>query len=129
MKRTQSTSFGLPSMLTAGCGSKPTAVDVCAKLEANGVAKNCKPGERGGLSSTASEKVVFDLVDVPEKTGQVLRFDDTGAYRQAVDSFQAAATLAGPHRYGSEKALIFVQISDAASEAIGAKAKATVDGL
>ncbi|HEX7601640.1 MAG TPA: hypothetical protein VF316_08550 [Polyangiaceae bacterium] len=46
-----------------------------------------------------------------------------------VTAYEAAAILAGPHRYGSAKALIFVQLSDKASLDVGKKARGIVDAL
>lgn len=52
-----------------GC-FKPSAMAVCKKPEGAGVAASCRTDEPGGLGAAASEKVAFDLVDVPGQTGQ-----------------------------------------------------------
>jgi hypothetical protein len=110
----------------------PTAGDICHKLEAAGVAAKCQVASRGDaglLAQAASDRVTFDLPSVPGKTGQVLGFRDAASYEQTVKGYEAAAILAGPHRYGSSKALIFVQMNSAASNDVGAKASAVVAGL
>lgn len=113
-----------------GCQAKPTASDVCAKLEAQGVAKGCSvTAERGGLVGAAKERVNFVLAEDAEKKGQVLSFGTAGELDATAKAFEAAAVLAGRHRYSSPKALIFVQMNAEASDATGAKAKAVVDGL
>ncbi|HEY4158501.1 MAG TPA: hypothetical protein VGM29_10400 [Polyangiaceae bacterium] len=118
-------------LLGLACGkAKPTAQTVCAQLATSGVAANCKDGgPAGGLGSAASEYVVFDLPSVPGETGQVLRFEKPSDYAATVKAFDAAAVLAGRHRYGSESALIFVQLNSKASSDVGAKADAIVKGL
>lgn len=123
----------LPLFLFAfalGCSSRQlTAMDACHKLEAAGVATNCKPDKPGGLGAAAVEQAVFDLPSVPGKTGQVLRFDRDDFYDNAVTAFGNAALLSGPHRYGSKKARIFLQMNKEAPLDVGQKAKAVVDAL
>lgn len=116
------------AMLLLGCG-KPSAMDVCKKLEAAGVAANCRVDQPNGLGAGAAEKVAFDLPSVPTKGGAVMRFEREEVYTSTESAFTAAAALAGPHRYGSKKALIFVQMNDKAPADVGQKAKAVVDGL
>lgn len=72
---------------------------------------------------------MFDLPSVPGKTGQVLRFAKSSDYEATVKAFDAAAVLAGRHRYGSSKALIFVQLNSEASSDVGAKAEGIVNAL
>lgn len=117
--------------LLAGCATKPSAADVCKKLEGAGVAAagSCKQDKPIALAARAKEKFVFDLAGVPGKTGQVLSHASAEDYKATVDGFTAAAALAGPHRYGSEKALVFVQLNDKASLDVGNKAKGVVDAL
>ncbi len=112
-----------------GCSKKPTAMDACRKIEASGVGAACKEDKPGGLGAAASEKAVFDLPSVPGKTGQVLRFEKEESYVTTEGSFEKAATLAGPHRYGSKKALIFVQANEGLSLEDGKKLKAAVGAL
>lgn len=111
------------------CNKGPSAADVCKKIEAAGVGKNCKEGERKMLSGRASSKYDFDLVAVPGKTGQVLSFDRDDDYQATEKAFREAGMLAGPHRYGSAKARIFVQMNEGLSTADGNKVKALVDAL
>lgn len=118
-------------VLLSGCGTaKPTASDVCKALEAKGVAKGCTvTAERGGLVGAAKERVNFVLAEDAEKKGQVLSFGTAGELESTTKAFEAAAVLAGRHRYASTKALIFVQMNAEASDGAGATAKAVVDGL
>ena len=116
----------------SGCGllsSKPTAMDVCKKLEAEKIAAGCREDKPVGVGAAAVEKAAFDLPSVPGKTGQVLRYDKSETYKQAVDVFEKGAMLAGPHRYGNESKLIFVQMNDGASLELGKQTKAIVAGL
>ena len=77
--------FAVGIVLVAACSPKPTAADVCKKIEASGLASGCKEEKPGALT--------------------------------------------GPHRYGSRKALVFVQANDGLSLEDGKKLKAIVDGL
>jgi len=112
----------------ASCG-KPSAMDVCKKIEASGVGANCRASQPAGLGAGAAEKVDFDLPSVAGKTGQVLRFDKEETYRATELSYANMGGLAGPHRYGSPKALIFVQMNEGLSADNGKKVKAIVDAL
>jgi hypothetical protein len=115
-----------------GCGllgGKPTAMSVCKKLEEAKVASGCKEDKPGGLGATAVEKAVFDLPSVPGKTGQVLRFEKAEHYKQTEDGYSKAALLAGPHRYGNEGKLIYLQMNEGASLDVGKKVKAIVAEL
>jgi len=116
----------------SGCGllgSKPTAMDVCKKLEASKVASGCREDKPMGVGAAAVEKAAFDLPSVPGKGGQVLRFDKAETYRTTVETFEKTAFLAGPHRYGNEGKLIFVQFNDGASLEVGKQTKPIVEGL
>jgi hypothetical protein len=112
-----------------GCSRSVSALDVCHRLEAEGVARNCREDKPGGLASAAVEAAWFDLPSVKGKTGVVYRFDRADAYENTVAAFVAVAMLAGPHRYGSAKAQIFVQMNEGAPLYVGREAKAVVDGL
>lgn len=111
-----------------GC-QKMTAQDACTKLEATGAIKACEKDTPGGLGAAAIEASKASLVNVPGKGCGVMKFSDEGAFSRTVDAFQAAAMLAGPHRYGNKSKLIFVQCNDGTSAADGAKIKAAVDAL
>jgi hypothetical protein len=119
--------FAVWIVLVAACSPKPTAADVCKKIEASGLASGCKEEKPGGLGASATERYVFDLPSVPGKGGQVLRFDREESFSSS--AFTNAAALTGPHRYGSKKALVFVQANDGLSLEDGKKLKAIVDGL
>ena len=119
------------ALLLAACNkAQVTALEVCAKLTAQGVASGCKDGGPSeGIAAAASERAVFDLPSVPGETGQVLRFGKSSDYDATLKAFDAMAALAGRHRYGSERALIFVQLNSKASTEVGAKASAVVGAL
>ncbi len=121
-------------LFAAGCSSDSseadtTPEDVCAQIEEAGIAENCVLGEGTGLALAATEVYDFDLPSVPGEGGAVMAFDDIGLYEKTVQSFEDAAFLAGPHRYGSESALIFVQINEGLSSSDGQKVKEIVDAL
>jgi len=59
----------------------------------------------------------------------VLRFAKESDYTATVKAFDAMAVLAGRHRYGSEGALIFVQMNSATPSEVGAKAEQLVKAL
>ncbi len=113
----------------AGCSSKPSAMSVCQKIQASGVGTNCREDKPGGLGAAAVEEAHFELPSVPGKGGAVLRFDRESFYDSTEESYGKAAMLAGPHRYGSRKALIFVQMNEGLDLTNGKKVKAIVDGL
>lgn len=113
----------------AGCAPKPTAEAVCHQLEAAGQAKGCHQDKPEVFAARAKTKWVFDLPRVAGKTGQVLDFANADDYQATVDAFTKAAMLAGPHRYGSSKALVFVQMNTGASLDDGNKVKGIVDAL
>lgn len=113
----------------AGCKGKPSGTDVCKRIEATGVGANCREGKPGGLGAAAVERVEFDLPSVPGEGGSVMRFDRESFYESTEEAYGKAAMLAGPHRYGSKKALIFVQMNQGLSMDEGRKVKAVVDGL
>jgi len=117
------------ALSAVGCSSKPTAASVCEKIQAAGVGNNCREDKPMGLGASASEKASFDLPSVPGQGGQVLRFTNEEAYTMTENVFAGAAILAGPHRYGSRKALVFVQMNDELDVDKGQAVKAIVDGL
>ena len=119
----------LCALCSAGCADPPSAASVCNKLVDAGIAAGCREEKPAGLGAAAVERYTFDLPSVQGKTGQVLRFENKATYTQTVDAFAATAFFAGPHRYGSEKALIFVQMNEGLSLELGKSAKATIEGL
>jgi len=121
-------------LLAAGCSSDSsdgaaTPESVCAQIEDAGIGENCAPGDPGGLAVAATEKYDFDLPSVPGERGTVMIFDNADQYRKTVKSYADAAILAGPHRYGSDNALILVQINEGLSSSDGQKVKDIVDSL
>jgi hypothetical protein len=117
------------STVFTGCSKPPSAMGACQKLQSEGVASGCREDKPGGPGAAATEEVVFDLPSLPGKTGQVMLFPTDEAYNAAVKAFEAAAFFAGPHRYGSAKTHIFVQMDPRASLEVGKKAKAVIEGL
>jgi hypothetical protein len=111
-----------------GCKAGPSAAEVCSRLEAQGVATGCKAEAPAGLGAAAAERVTFSL---PGKAvgGQVLKFSAASDYDATVKAFDAAAALAGRHRYGSEGAKVFVQLNAETPAELGDKARAVVAGL
>ncbi len=117
--------FGL---MLLGCAAKPSAMAVCEKLAGANVAEGCKTEPPGlGLGAAAKERVTFSIPG--GKTGQVLTFDKGSDYTATVKAFDAAAVLAGRHRYGSEGALVFVQLNSETPATLGDNAKKVVEGL
>ena len=116
-------------ILVTGCSKQPTALDVCKRLEATGAAAGCRASTPAGLGAGAVEGATFDLPSVPGKTGQVLRYGDATAYAAGVEGYGRAAALAGPHRYGSDRARIFVQANAGLGAAEGAKLRGVVEAL
>ncbi|MDH6284930.1 hypothetical protein [Prescottella agglutinans] len=102
---------------------------MCAKIEKSGVGANCSQDEPGGLGIGATENYAFDLPSVPGRSGQVMVFDDPKIYKKTVDAYAEMSGLAGPHRYGNERALVFVQINEGLSAQDGKTVKSIVDGL
>lgn len=114
----------------ASCSSsRPSASEVCAKIVAAGVASGCREAKPAGLGAAAVESVEFDLIGVPGKKGAVMRFDRESFFASTEEAFGKMAALAGPHRYGSRRALVFVQANSDLSLEDGKKIKAIVDSL
>jgi hypothetical protein len=116
------------AVLVAGCSKGPTAAEVCTRLEAAGAAQGCKAELPGGIGAAAAERATFT---VPGQTygGQVLRFGSGSDYDATIKAFDAAAALAGRHRYGSAGARIFVQLNSETPEDTAAKARTVVGAL
>lgn len=118
------------ALAMAACSSnKPSAMVVCQKIEAAGVGSGCREDKPGGLGAAAVERVEFDLPSVSGKKGAVMRFDREEFFSNTEDVYGKMALVAGPHRYGSKKALIFVQANEGLSLEDGKKLKAVVDAL
>lgn len=93
----------LCAALLACKGSKPSAMDACRKLEAAGVAANCRTESPAGIWAAAAEGAAFDLPSVPGKGGFTMRFEGVEQYDATAKAYAAAE--------------------------IGAKAKAAIDGM
>jgi hypothetical protein len=104
-------------------------MEVCQKLQGAAVAANCRSANPAGLGAAAIENAEFDLPSVPGHGGAVMRFEKPESLDRTTDAFAAMAMLAGPHRYASRKALMFVQMNSDAPSDVGARAKAVVDAL
>jgi len=104
-----------------GCKKEPppTALSVCAQLEAAGVATNCRDKAPKGLGADALEAADFDLKSPEGKTGQVLSFRNQEDLDDTVKDFKKMKVLAGRHRYKAKSALIFVQLNEGASTSAG----------
>lgn len=116
----------------AAAGADPTSLDataVCQMIVDLGVGANCTQSEPAGLGIGADEKYEFELPSVPGESGQVLVFSDSKIYNKTVAAYDEVASLAGPHRYGSSNALVFVQINEGLSAAEGQKVEQLVSGL
>ncbi|MFD4183762.1 hypothetical protein [Rhodococcus sp. NPDC058514] len=121
-----------PTQLEAAPSSDPTSLDaaaVCQMIVDLGVGANCTESEPGGLGIGADENYEFELPSVPGESGQVLVFSNSKIYDKTVAAFEDVASLAGPHRYGSSNALVFVQINEGLSAAEGQKVEQLVSGL
>lgn len=127
----------LAALVAVGCssdtgGSSSTssaAASVCEQIVDLGVGDDCREAEPTGLGAEAAARYEFDLPSVLGNAGQVLVFSDRSAYGKSVAAYDAASALAGPHRYGSSKALVFVQINEGLSAAEGPKVADLVAGL
>lgn len=115
--------------LAVACSKPPTAKEAADRLTAAGILSNCKQEAPKGLNAKASEYWHCDLPSVPGEGAGVMSFEKDDAYQTTVAAFEAMAMVAGSHRYGNEKARIFVQMNSEASLEVGNKAKAIVSGL
>lgn len=120
----------------AGCSSSSdassdqvTPESVCAQIEEAGIGSNCVQGEGTGLNIAATDVWDFDLTSVPGEGGGIMLFDDADKYRRTVQAYADAEFLTGPHRYGSDSALIFVQMNEGLPADQGAKVKEIVGAL
>lgn len=126
-----------PTSLDAAASSEsaaliPAAVDaeaVCQMIVRLGVGANCTESEPGGVGIGADANYEFELPSVPGESGQVMVFSDSKIYDKTVAAYAEVASLAGPHRYGSSNALVFVQINEGLSAAEGQKVEQLISGL
>lgn len=112
--------------------SDPASLDaaaVCRVIVDLGVGANCTESEPKGLGIGANERYEFALPSVPGESGQILVFSDSKIYDKTVAAYAEVASFAGPHRYGSSNALVFVQINVGLSAAEGQNVEQLVSGL
>lgn len=122
-------SFAL--LLACGSAAPPTAADVCARLEHDGiaVAGSCVRAQPDGANARARERYDFNLVSLPAERGAAMTFATADDYRATVETYASLAMIAGAHRYGNERALVFVQLNHDAPLDVGDRVRAIVDGL
>lgn len=116
-------------VVALGCGKKPTAMEACTSIAATGEVASCAASSPAGLGAAAVAGAKADLPSVAGESCQVLQFDKAETYDRTVAAFEAAAMLAGPHRYGNKDRLIFVQCNSGLNATHGAAIKAAVDKL
>jgi hypothetical protein len=118
----------LPLLLLAACGNHElSAATVCNQLAVEGVAKDCKADKPVGLGAAAIDRVTFTLPH--GKMGQVLRFKKASDLEATAKAFDAAAILAGPYRYTSKSALIYVQLNSETDASVAAIAERVIGAL
>ncbi len=101
-----------------------TGVEVCAKLLAAGVARDCGKVTGGPLEQTA-----FGIAGMPGKNGTITRSTDGPITKYAGMVNALPPTSALRPFLVSEKAGVVVHLQPGATPAIVAKAKAAVDAL
>ena len=113
--------------------SSVSAAAVCKALEKAGVAKkgSCVKAKPEKISALAQIKYDFLLENLAKEvgSGQVLEFGDKKSFEKTVKTFEAMAAVAGPHRYQSDAALIFVQLNKKTPAGDAKKAKSIVEAL
>jgi hypothetical protein len=103
--------------------------DACEPLAKSVGGTGCKEDKPGGLAAAATSNYVFDLADPRGRTCQILGFKSENDLDATVKAFDAAAALAGPHRYPNKKRLLFVQCNSDMPAADGKKIEAALAGL
>jgi hypothetical protein len=133
LKRNMRTHFATGSLFviaTAACHKPPpTAASVCGQLAAAGLAANCHDQVPRRINARAKEESEFDLPSVPGHGGAAFSFVTAEDYKATVDAYASMSLLTGSHRYGNERARIFVQLNEDAPADVGQRTKAIVDGL
>lgn len=122
-----------PSTSTSASSSVPSAaIDakaVCDKLAAAGFGSGCKQTEPHGLASAAWLAYDLELVEPKGKTCGVFSFKRTTDFDATTKAFDKAAALAGPHRYGNAKALVFVQCNKGMERSKGEELEKVISSL
>ena len=117
-------------LVLVGCGGGGmSAKDACEKLKAAGHGTACTEDKPGGLGGAASQKADLALEEPKGKSCQVLSFNKKEDLDATIKAFDAAATLAGPHRYSNASKLLFVQCNDGLSKEKGEALQKTLEGL
>ena len=112
-----------------GCSGQPTAMEVCKKLEGAGVATNCREGKKQGPAAIAKELVVFDVVGLAGRPGEVMVFAERPHYLNTYKTYNQLGTYNAMRRHGNEDRLVFVAFNEKASDELDQKSKEVVDGL
>ena len=112
-----------------GCGGQPSAMEVCKKLEGAGVASNCREGKKQGPAAIAKELVIFDVVGLTGRPGEVMVFDERREYLNTVKTYNHLGTYNAMRRHGNDDKLVFVAFNERASDELDQKAKEIVDSL
>lgn len=113
----------------SACGGGPTAMDVCKKLEAGGVAKDCQEAQPTGFNASAEQVASFEVSGLSGRTGVVLKFSSTNTYDATSRTYTQMGALNAEHRFGQRDRLFFVSLNEKTSQAVADKAKGIVDGL
>lgn len=125
----QRVSLVMGLLFAAGCSAdRPTAQAVCKKIvvERSG-GRDCEERSPDGLGAAAVSSYWYTLAN--GENAQVLQFQKASDYEATERAFDAAAVLAGPHRYGNKEALIFIQMNKGASPAEVTAARDTLNEL
>jgi len=113
-----------------GCGGQPSAMEVCKKLEAAGIAENCREGQKTGASAIAKEKAEFDVPKLAaNRPSEVLTFNQDREFLNTVKTYNELGTHNGMHRYGNANRRVFVAIHEDAAAELADKAQKIVDEL
>jgi hypothetical protein len=129
-QRLLSTVWWCVGAILVGCSGQPSALEVCKKLEAAGIAENCREGQKYGASAIAKEKAEFDLPKIPtNRPSEVLTFNQDREFLNTVKTYNEFGTHNGMHRYGNSNRRVFVAIHEDAPAELADKAEKIVDGL
>jgi hypothetical protein len=111
------------------CSGQPSAMSVCKKLEAEGVATNCRVGQKSGAAAVAKERVEFDVPKVGGKPGEVLVFAEEREYLITVSTYNRIGAYNGLNRFGSRDRLVFTAFSEHAAPELAEKAQKVIEAL
>ena len=121
----------VPLVALAAACSKPSAMEVCKKLEGVGVAKDCRVGKKTGPAAIAKERVEFDLpISIVSGTpGEVLTFNEDREYNNTLRTYNQRGSTNALHRIGSRDALVFTAFSESAPPEFAENAQKVFDDL